>query len=533
MEGEKNKGRPVTEDKGKQICTPKNGESDSWILQVEKRFNSGEFERRKTSYGASICRVPESIRSTDKKAYDPVVVSFGPYHQKKHLSAMEDRKLQAVQSILISLHIGDDIGLKNDSEVMMTELIKEISELEDDIRNCYEDSAIEWDSKTLVWMLTMDACFILDFLRKGMPNSIMKREMILDILKLENQIPLCILVKILQLEFKGSQKEVSRFLAELLTDYQYFTGFPFSLSQAREEKNKQPNKQTQSQARDKENKELNKQTQSQAREEENKELNKQRAKSVIDRLINAGKRPYHLLHLCREVIASLLTDSASETTECCSCTVNCGASSCTASPKVITCYWQNVFPCLYQSTVLSSMPSVVKLGRAGINCEPTVDKKVHFKKRSLGRGILFLKPIIVDDSTEIILRNLMAFEECRRVNAIQRKATISQHVCLMDNIIHTQEDVEALVKKNVIVSYMGSDEEVATIFNKICTGITYENTEFGNLLKVVNEHYSFQLNVWRRRLQEDYFSTPWYLISFVAAALLLGMTVVQTFNSFK
>ncbi|GLJ47702.1 hypothetical protein SUGI_1007400 [Cryptomeria japonica] len=75
------------------------------------------------------------------------------------------------------------------------DLVDKVRELDTKIRACYEDSAVEWDGDTLAWMMAMDACFILEFLRREMLNSslvfhteradnIKRREIILDILKL-------------------------------------------------------------------------------------------------------------------------------------------------------------------------------------------------------------------------------------------------------------------------------------------------------------------------------------------------------------
>ncbi|GLJ27894.1 hypothetical protein SUGI_0547580 [Cryptomeria japonica] len=210
--------------------------AESWLFRVQKRFESRQYKMFQRTSNMSIYRVPESMRASKPQAYVPLVVSFGFYHHKggQQLCVMDDHKLEAVERTLKRL---------NHMDIYM--LTTEIEMLEERIRDCYEDSAVEYDRETVAWMFTMDACFILEFFRalsKEMSNEEQSFSLIFqrgdgnaiswaierDIMKLENQIPLFVIIHLLQLELKTHEKAVSK-LATILSHFQEFKGFPFSL----------------------------------------------------------------------------------------------------------------------------------------------------------------------------------------------------------------------------------------------------------------------------------------------------------------
>eukprot|EP01018_Ginkgo_biloba_P023174 Gb_36109 [translate_table: standard] len=113
-------------------------------------------------------------------------------------------------------------------------VIEEIRKLEKEIRANYEE-VIDCDAETLAWMFTLDASFLLEILRSYLEE--MSRpanygqyfepvfdkykiehngiDILHDILKLENQIPLVVLRKLLELEV-GSIEGANDMLSELL-----------------------------------------------------------------------------------------------------------------------------------------------------------------------------------------------------------------------------------------------------------------------------------------------------------------------------
>ncbi|GLJ34759.1 hypothetical protein SUGI_0699590, partial [Cryptomeria japonica] len=193
--------------------------------------------------GARVCifRVPNPIMVGNREAYLPSTVSLGPYHHNSNdiVSTMNQHKQEAVRRMVSRI--------KRDGAFLM----KRIQNMERDIRECYEEK-INCDGETLCYMMVYDTCFILEFFRcasrtkdenpqgwfslvfqnKDFKNC-MHSAILSDIMKLENQIPLSVLIEILRLEFDHPEPE----LAAMLSNSELFKGFPFNASLSDEDVN--------------------------------------------------------------------------------------------------------------------------------------------------------------------------------------------------------------------------------------------------------------------------------------------------------
>ncbi|KAI3442140.1 uncharacterized protein J3R85_001456 [Psidium guajava] len=140
-----------------------------------------------------IYRVPEKFRRANEEAYTPQVVSIGPFHRDKTvLQSREEIKLRYLKGFL--RHIKADL-------LACTRIIKE---LEDRIRECYEENLTQ-SSDELVKIILVDAVFIVElFIRNLYPEhqdekdeifskQWMKNGVFHDVLLLENQVPFFVL----------------------------------------------------------------------------------------------------------------------------------------------------------------------------------------------------------------------------------------------------------------------------------------------------------------------------------------------------
>ncbi|OMO60095.1 hypothetical protein COLO4_33942 [Corchorus olitorius] len=83
-------------------------------------------------------------------------------------------------------------------------------------------------------------------------------------------------------------------------------------------------------------------------------------------------------------------------------------------------------------------------------------------------GKLHLPPITVDDSTGPKFMNLIAYEMCPDFD---NDFTVTSYICFLDSLIDEAEDVRALRDADILHNGMGSDEEVAKLFNKMNTDL--------------------------------------------------------------
>ncbi|KAA8538455.1 hypothetical protein F0562_027999 [Nyssa sinensis] len=142
-------------------------------------------------------------------------------------------------------------------------------------------------------------------------------------------------------------------------------------------------------------------------------------------------------------------------------------------------------------------------------------------------GVLKIPPFIVDDNTESIFRNLIAYEQylpsiyCRYV---------TDYMIFMDRLVNSAKDAAKLRKYGIIDNWLGDDEVVSIMFNRIANKICINSTMFcyWKVFKNVNKYCGKHRNIWLAKLRRNYFNSPWSIISFLAAFTLLILTFIQT-----
>ncbi|MCH82569.1 DUF247 domain protein [Trifolium medium] len=99
---------------------------------------------------------------------------------------------------------------------------------------------------------------------------------------------------------------------------------------------------------------------------------------------------------------------------------------------------------------------------------------------------LTVPEIIVNGSTTAILFNLTAYEMCPD---FENDYGISSFAIFMDSLIDHPEDVKELRSKGVLLNCLGSDEEVANLFNIISTDIVLDVERYEKVRNKINKHY--------------------------------------------
>ncbi|PNX87816.1 hypothetical protein L195_g043913 [Trifolium pratense] len=137
---------------------------------------------------------------------------------------------------------------------------------------------------------------------------------------------------------------------------------------------------------------------------------------------------------------------------------------------------------------------------------------------------LILPEIVVDDNTAASFLNLIAYEMCPDFKNLYG---ISSFIAFMDSIIDHPEDVRKLRSKEILLNCLGSDEEVAKLFNIISKDLLEVPTYFQVRVKI-DKHYKHKCKTWIALGIHTYFNNPWTFIAFLAAFIALVLTFVQT-----
>ncbi|OWM76306.1 UPF0481 protein At3g47200-like [Punica granatum] len=170
--------------------------------------------------------------------------------------------------------------------------------------------------------------------------------------------------------------------------------------------------------------------------------------------------------------------------------------------------------------------SATELDEAGISFKKS--KSASLKDISFSGGVLSLPVVVVDDTTESMFLNLIAFERFH----VGAGNEVTSYIFFMDNIIDNERDVALLHSRGIIQNAIGSDKAVAKLFNSLSKDVTLDpESSLDMVHKKVSDYCKKPWNMWRANLIHTYFRNPWAILSLVAAIFLFALTIVQTIYS--
>ncbi|KAK1427073.1 hypothetical protein QVD17_15756 [Tagetes erecta] len=175
--------------------------------------------------------------------------------------------------------------------------------------------------------------------------------------------------------------------------------------------------------------------------------------------------------------------------------------------------------------------NVKELMEVGIRFKPSQTRtlaRIKFTAYTFSAN-LQIPAITVDDSTKPILLNLVAYELCS--NDHINTSWVTSYICLMDSLIDHSDDVKVLRKAGILDNRLGSDEEVAQLFNEIGKDLVPNSYVYSEAREAIQKHYDSKRNTWIRQLKHEYMKTPWAFIALVAGLMGLFLSSVQTYFS--
>lgn len=178
----------------------------------------------------------------------------------------------------------------------------------------------------------------------------------------------------------------------------------------------------------------------------------------------------------------------------------------------------------------SSYRSVMELKSVGIHLMPSkTDMYTDLRYKSTMRGgTVTLPRIVIDDCTKSLLLNLMAHEACP---GSAEGFWVTSYVCFLDSLIDHSEDVKELRKKGILSNVLGSDQEVADLFNEISSFMVFDPNAYGNVKSSIEKHCKNVIKKWVAEWLNDHFSSPWTFLAFFGAIFALVLTFIQTYKT--
>ncbi|CAN6681771.1 unnamed protein product [Malus baccata var. baccata] len=170
----------------------------------------------------------------------------------------------------------------------------------------------------------------------------------------------------------------------------------------------------------------------------------------------------------------------------------------------------------------TAVPNAAELLQAGVKF--TVGKGSNIFDIKFSDGILEIPTLIVADTTDLAIRNLLAFEQCHK----REEDCLTSYVFLMKRLAKTPKDVELLVEHGIIENWLGSTKKISTLLHDLGTGMILDHYCYAPLCENLNSYCRARRHKWMANLRQNYFNTPWSIISVVAAVILLILTFIQT-----
>ncbi|PPD86567.1 hypothetical protein GOBAR_DD16521 [Gossypium barbadense] len=107
--------------------------------------------------------------------------------------------------------------------------------------------------------------------------------------------------------------------------------------------------------------------------------------------------------------------------------------------------------------------------------------------------------------------------------------TVTSYMCFLDSLIDEAEDVKALRHASILYNELGSDEEVAKLFNKMNTDLVPSPTIYSYVEQQIHNHCKKMWINYAAQAYNTLFGSPSTCLAFVAAIAALYLCALQTY----
>ncbi|GJY81739.1 putative UPF0481 protein [Tanacetum coccineum] len=387
---------------------------------------------RKKQRPPTICKVSRILRDLSESSFDPQLVSIGPIHR-------EDPKLKEYEW-LKECYLHDLLSRRKYStqEETLEACLLKVNTLIPRIRESYGGMIEKYSDDEVATMMVMDGCFILEFCLKFEDEMLSKMQHLRiakDLILLENQVPFFVLQALFDLSMGKVSFTLSKvldvFLACYINIFRSGSLLPETTIHVDSDS-----------THDHVLGYLHKRYQLVVVKPSNP------IRALISKLAAAK-----LLNPIRALISKLEDKKGTKNT-----------------PR--------------------AFHSIVELDRSGMHFKPHQEDRwsmtIKFQSSPFAclpwfwsKPTLLMPTLVIHDSTELILRNFIAYEQ----SFPQDRYYFTSYAHAMDMLIYSQEDIAKLVESKVLVNMLGSNQEAAEMINKTCKNIILTDFYYTDIQK--------------------------------------------------
>ncbi|KAK1437429.1 hypothetical protein QVD17_03220 [Tagetes erecta] len=466
---------------------------ENWVLRTHRILEDNASSIQ--NIRISVCQVPSSISVINPQAYAPQVIALGPYHNlRPDLYHMERSKIEVVKSFWTT----DQLNL----------VVEKLKEDGPKIRACYH-KYLDLSDDTLALMLAVDGLFLIYLLSRDLNGFADDASVFSDVMMLENQIPMVLMIEIVNsvslsgnddaklfslmrlfcesqspFELQPSQKDLSETKVLHLLDLLHKMIIPHENNDKGKEKLAGKSTKLSSQA-----------PVSLKIDLESDPLVENFTKIVKTEVLTSIKPIQLITTLPWGMIRNLLGHSSNPKEDV------------TSNPLVK----EIEIPSVSQ---LSKMAGIIfKPQNVGSTLETRFDKIT---------GSLYLPVITLTANSEVILRNLVAYEIASNNSS---NLLISHYLDIMSGIIDTKEDARLLGSFGIIKGVL-TNTQVADLFNGMnkssLKGYGYDTAA------MINDYYENKMKVRVYSFVKKYVYKSWKVLTVISTFVLLLLLVFQS-----
>nr|XP_048330867.1 UPF0481 protein At3g47200-like [Ziziphus jujuba var. spinosa] len=460
--------------------------------EIFSKYKSSTLISNQQAEWPKIPKVSKMLRNLDKNndCFDPHVVSIGPYHHgKPHLQEVENLKTEMALRYCRRFP-GPGVS---DLYKRGFDLYERVKDVASEARGFYDKERLNnIDDEAFTKMMFLDGCFILEFMIMCLPmgeeeyHTNMTANVKRDLFLLENQLPYIVLKELMK--GKDDEKDWKKRIEKFITLCRRLPVKPWQFINAIE---------------------------------------------FAHGLSPKDNSPLHLLEVMRTgfvVQKPTVHGRKAQKSE---------TNGLRGRPDV----WFSRYPArvlkymgipfgpnktafdwysYHPARVLKSMGIQFRPNKTGSFSD------IKFESRLLVRGVLTLPPIRIDGTTKSLLLNLLALESSH-TNLADMRGIVTSYMCFMDSLIDNADDVMILRSQNIIVNCLGTDQDVADLFNNIASNLVPNPRIYDVAKHGIQKHCESKFKKWMAEFHRIHFRNPWTLFALFGSLLLATLTVTQTY----
>lgn len=142
-------------------------------------------------------------------------------------------------------------------------------------------------------------------------------------------------------------------------------------------------------------------------------------------------------------------------------------------------------------------------------------------------GVLEIPCLYVENGTGSLFRNMIAFEQTNP----QFGNCVTAYVMFMSQLICKPEDVTLVSQRGIMVHVLHSDKVVSALFTRLTKGVVFDfigNFYLKSVCWRMEMYYQNRINRWIAWLRHNHLSNPWLGAALLTGLLVLFCTIAQT-----